>query len=447
MSGAYAACIRSPAFFFDSNERGRSALAFSNDRARSDGSFANAREALSALPDAIGFWEDFGLEPDDRPRILMGKACRARSERRSRALSALAYFDLRPDDPRAAQPRAYALASSASIDGRIAYPAESPCARPPRTEAEMRLELAAVLDDPEMPERYLGISVEDDRKRKGRVPWMSFDAMKREMLATACSFESCPQGDGAVSSGRFADVERRARYLRAQNCLMLAIGPCAFDPAAVVGYARDRENWIESVGASWLEGVRLPRLNQAVEDACSGSGADLARVLARFASAWEAYQDEVRRVFCLWKGWLGPRAEACMQRDLGFEMLCAYVDLHRTCEQLNPLVEAADDTLAAFSAIAGFGRRSRFAVERFCPVLDPVTPEEHRRRRAQSDAARKNAGRRRRGEGLDCAPTSYVGGGFDDEDVYRVFGTYDDFLRNPMRYPDDFYESKPPWER
>ncbi len=35
----------------------------------------------------------------------------------------------------------------------------------------------------------------------------------------------------------------------------------------------------------------------------------------------------------------------------------------------------------------------------------------------------------------------------DDDDVVYAYGTYEDFMRNPMRYPDDFFEPKEPWNR
>ena len=134
-----------------------------------------------------------------------------------------------------------------------------------------------------------------------------------------------------------------------------------------------------------------------------------------------------------------------MQKDFGFDMLCAYVDLHRTCERLFPLIEAAADTLASFAAVAGYRRRAFFSGVEYCPILDPVTPEERARRSEQSAKAREK-GRLNRGDGgwaLD-APRSF---GADCDDIRPAYGTYDDFRRNPLRYPDDFFEPKAPWER
>ena len=69
----------------------------------------------------MGFWTDFGLEPDSRPRFLMNKHRRARSEARQKTLRALDLLGLDPADRRAVDPRAYVLASASAIDARLSY--------------------------------------------------------------------------------------------------------------------------------------------------------------------------------------------------------------------------------------------------------------------------------------------------------------------------------------
>ncbi len=62
----------------------RVALVFSNGPACPADSSAETRDALRSLSDLMGFWTDFGLEPDSRPRFLMNKHRRARSEARQK---------------------------------------------------------------------------------------------------------------------------------------------------------------------------------------------------------------------------------------------------------------------------------------------------------------------------------------------------------------------------
>lgn len=392
----------------------------------------------------MGFWTDFGLEPDSRPRFLMNKHRRARSEARQKTLRALDLLGLDPADRRAVDPRAYVLASASAIDARLSYFPDAHVVPSRRRAQEM---LASMLEDPSMPARYLDVSVEDDRKRKGRAPWASFDFLRKTLEGSLAALDAAEGQGRGFPPEALDDLETRARYLRAQNCLMRAIGPCAFDPAAVVGFAADRRAWALSLDASWLDGVRLPHLEKAIGRVCSSRGADLSGAFTRFVEAWDAYQDEVRRVFCLWKGWLGPRATPRARKDFGLEMLLAYVDLRELCEAVRPTVAAADDTLASFSAIAGSSRRLLLTGREFCPVLDPVTEEERNRRSAQSAAARANARSAYAGDDADHAGPMGAGWVDDDDDVVYAYGTYEDFMRNPMRYPDDFFEPKEPWNR
>ena len=243
------------------------------------------------------------------------------------------------------------------------------------------------------------------------------------------------------------DIAKRAPYLRAQNCMMQAIGPCDFSPAELARFAEDPKQW--GLRSGWVsEGApkrepmpALGELMRAAELICGPDGADIAGLLQRFAAAWDAYQTEVQQVFSLWKGWMGPRAKSAPERDFGLEMLAAYADLHEACRQALPSVERMTKTIAAFARIAGrYGSGKPFQ-SGFLQALDVLSPQEHERRRLQSQAARDARGER--GGSFDLGRSAQVA---FDEEPYCAIGTFDDYIRNPWRYPPDFFDRHVPWE-
>lgn len=451
-------------------------------------------EALQALADAKEIWQDGDPSRLARASVFAGKRKRLCAESARRVLAA---FETLGIDPATIKdhPRESFMAASAAIDARLDYGEggrvagsgagsaddladscdagpgmrtvrQGPAARP----------LRAFMERPEVRERYLSISLEDDRKRKGRRVWLGFDELSAFMArGLACRFESAGRAhDGAsgaaAASGTLAlqdaagpekaafepnatgeggddrfpwvhDLALRAHYLRAQHCLMRAFGPCAFDPALLVGFVEDPASWAKSRGIGWIEEHPLPALSDAAARVCGASGGDVAARLRAFAAAWDAYQAEVQRVFCLWKGWKGPRATAVAQRDYGLEMLVAYADLLDACQAASPLVERMDGVIAAFSRIAECSGAKRAFGASFLPALDPVAPEERERRRLQSEAALAARGRNRKPE-FDARPVVY-----EDDEPYYVYGSIDDYIHNPWRYSPDFFERNVPWEQ
>ena len=138
---------------------------------------------------------------------------------------------------------------------------------------------------------------------------------------------------------------------------------------------------------------------------------------------------------------MGPRAKSAPERDFGLEMLAAYADLHEACRQALPSVERMTKTIAAFARIAGrYGSGKPFQ-SGFLPALDVLSPQEHERRRLQSQAARDARGER--GGSFDLGRSAQVA---FDEEPYCAIGTFDDYIRNPWRYPPDFFDRHVPWE-
>lgn len=387
--------------------------------------------ALQALAQTRDIWSDFDLEDLAHPRLFMGKRRRLVAESARNALEAVETLGL--DARLLAKDRGgYLLDRASFIDERIDY-------LPSRAEqffnkdALKEVRHSELLPDcycsSAVRERFYELSLEDDRKKKGRRLWLDFDAL--EHMANSAS----------VHPWR-TDLSQRAHYLRAQNCLMRALGPCSFDPLEVAAFVCDSNNWYEAHGFSWMKGRFLPRLVGALQLLCDSSGANLVGLTRDFIEKWSTYEREVQRVYCLWKGWKGPRASDVAQRDFGLDMLAAYARLFEACELVSPVIERADTVIAAFDRIAGGRASSPVFGGSFCPQLDPVAREEHTRRSVQSAAARAARDEARFSDHFYSSSVGYI-----EEDPYYAIGTLDDYFHNRWRYSSDFFDTTPPWER
>lgn len=387
--------------------------------------------ALQTLAQTRDIWSDFDLEDLARPRLFMGKRRRLVAESARSALEAIETLGL---DARSLTSNrgGYLLDRAPFIDEGIGYlPSEVRqfFGRDALKEARYLESLPDCYRSSVVRERFHELSLEDDRKKKGRRLWLDFDALEHMV-------------DPASGYPWRTDLSQRAHYLRAQNCLMRALGPCSFNPFEVAALVRDSNGWYETHGFSWMKGRLLPRLEDALQSLCDSSGANLIGLTRDFIEKWSAYEREVQQVYCLWKGWKGPRASDVAQRDFGLDMLAAYARLFEACELMLPVIERADAVVVAFDRIAGGHASSPVFGGPFCPQLDPVAREEHVRRSAQSAAARAARDESRFPGQFDLNSAGYI-----EEDPYYVIGTLDDYFHNRWRYSSDFFDTTPPWER
>lgn len=329
---------------------------------------------------------------------------------------------------------------SGAIDASMAY---VPCGFDPaialsfvaaKSDGELVDDLWSI---PGLEERFFDLSLNDDRKHKGRTLWIPLPKLRsfvEESLARSL-------GERTEASAWQNDLALRARYLRAANCLVGSLEPPSFNHVALALLASPSsdDGFAEAFGTK-LATAAFPRLRALSLDLLNAMEESSFFVAdEEFREKWAAYQDDARRVHCLWKGWKGPRAVHPAVGDPACEMIVAYIRFKAMSDALLPVMERMDTALLAYSGrFLGNGKSA--LLETRPPSLDHIHPEERRRRHEQSVRARAL---RHPSSSFDEEPQV----GWDDEgDRYIPFGTYESFLKDPMRYP-DWFDQRPMWER
>ena len=384
-------------------------------------------DALQTIARTRDLWLDFNIEELAKPRLFSGKRQRLSRDAARGALDAFESLGISPCSLKSQD--ADTVNIFQTIDAQIDYGLGSTygASRAIAHAPEACDALPACYCTSEVRERFHELSLSDDRKKKGRCLWLDFETLEH-------------MADSSHEQPWRTDLSQRARYLRAQNCLMQALGPCGFNPMKVIAFADARNTWAEACGCQWIADYPLPNLTQAVGSIYDSNQGNLTDLTEEFIRAWTAYQDEVQRVYCLWKGWKGLRASAIAQHDFGLDMLKAYASLLQCCSDASTTIERASAAIRAFGRILGSHDTTPVFGSRFCPQLDPVTPQEHERRSIQS--AKSQAERKQRRVDYSEPVSTYI-----EDESYHAIGTLDDYFQHRWRYSDDFFDATPPWER
>lgn len=386
--------------------------------------------ALQILARTHGLWSEFNVDTIAKPRLFAGKRQRLAASSAREVLAALEALGLDARSLAVGQ-RDYLLGASAFIDAQIDYQAPTPSTSSPDNASDIAQAgkcLPSCYRTPAVRERFHELSVADDRKKKGPRLWLDFETLEH-------------MADPAYDQPWRTDLSQRAHYLRAQNCLMQALGTCSFNPLEVVAFNRSQAAWSDAHDCQWIKDHPLPHLTQTLASLCQSENGDLENVTKDFIMSWTAYQSEVQQVYSLWKGWKGPRAHRIAEHDFGLDMLASYARLFEYCGRIEQSVMQANEVIAAFNRISGSYRHPSAFGNAFSFTLDPVSPQEHERRSIQSEAARAKTGNRSP-EWLSSNRNPYI-----EDEPYHAIGTLDDYFSNRWRYSSDFFDAVPPWER
>ncbi len=407
-------------------------------------SVADQREGtFEALEFLMGHFNDYrgktlsGLRK--RP-LIMTRSAKSRHEIGSRCAESFGLLGMVDDSDCGCFVTDSFHSQSDAIDASMAY---VPCGFDPvialssvaaKSDGELVGDLWSI---PGLEERFYDLSLNDDRKHKGRTLWIPLPKLRsfvEEGLARS-------RRERTEASAWQNDLALRARYLRAANCLVASLGAPPFSHAALALLASPSsdDGLAEAFGAK-LATAAFPRLRALAFDLVNRmEESSFFAVGEEFRERWAAYQDDARGVYCLWKGWKGPRAVHPAAGDSACEMIVAYVRFKAMSDALLPVMERMDTALRAYSGCF-LGNGKSALLETRQPSLDHIHPEERRRRREQSARARAL---RRPSSSFDEEPQV----GWDDEDDrYIPFGTYESFLKDPMRYP-DWFDQRPIWDR